>query len=182
MFRPALIGLFFLAIAVALLAIPRMPAAVAASPTPVPMTRPDFSSMKFLLGTWTCHQIVRGKNRPDTGTTTIGLDGAYMVTHDVAPAFDKYRTQAVRSDTYTTYNPQTHQWVSMSMDSFGGYVVTTSPGWTGNTMTSKTVMTNDGGSGTDTLTKVSDTQTRDAFTGKDAKGKVTRGTVTCTKS
>lgn len=55
--------------------------------------------------------------------------------HDVAPPFDKYRTQAVKTDSYTTYNAQKHQWIAFNMNNFGGYGVSTSPGWNGNTLT-----------------------------------------------
>lgn len=157
-------------------------AAPASAPTPVPVTRPDFSSMKYFLGTWTCHQMLRGKNRPDTSTTAIGLDGAYMVSHDTAPAFDKYRTQAIYTDGYTTYNAAKHNWVTFTMDSFGGYSVSTSPGWNGNTLTTTLVMTQDGTTGSDTLTKISSTQSRDVATAKSPGGMVTHSTVICTKA
>ncbi len=138
--------------------------------------------MKMFLGAWTCNQMVRGKNRPDMSTTTMGLDGQYMVTHDVAPAFDKYRSQAVVGDSYTTYNSISHQWVTVAVDSFGGYSVSTSPGWVGNTMSTKTEMTNDGSTGSDVLTKISDTKTSDASVSTDPQGNVTHATISCTKT
>jgi len=54
----------------------------APAPTPVPMQKPDFSSMMFLTGTWNCTQTLRGKTRPDTSTTSIGMDGMWMVTQE----------------------------------------------------------------------------------------------------
>ncbi len=183
MHRPALFGVFLSAAVLVSFALPRISvAAPAAAPTPVPVHRPDFSSMNFMLGTWRCHSTLRGKNRPDTSTTTMTLDGAYMVTHDVAPPFDKYRTQAVRTDSYMTYNPRTHLWVTISVDNFAGYGAVTSPGWRGNTMTSTLVASQDGSSGSDTLTKVSDTQTRDVATNKTKDGHVTHTTTMCNKS
>jgi hypothetical protein len=160
----------------------RSDAASSAAPTPVPYATPDFSSMQIFLGTWTCHQALRGKIRPDTSTTTMGLNGQYMVTHDVAPPFDKYRTQAVVSDSYFTYNPINHLWVTVGVDNFGGYSLSTSPGWNGNTLTTTTKVTNDGSTGSDVLTKISATQTTDASVSTDAKGNVTRTTTTCTKT
>lgn len=157
-------------------------AAAAPAPTPVPVTNRDFSSMKFLLGTWACHQMLRGKIRPDTSTTTMGLDGRYMITHDVAPPFDKYRKFAQVSDSYFTYNPVSHMWATIYVDNFGTYTVSTSPGWRGNTMTTKSTMTDDGSSASDVLTKVSNTQTSDASTASDPKGHVTHATITCTKT
>ncbi len=183
MHKPALFGVLLSAAVLLSLALPQLSvAAPAAAPTPVPVTRPDFSSMNFLLGTWHCHSMLRGKYRPDTSTTTMTLDGAYMVTHDVAPPFDKYRTQAVRTDTYMTYNPRIHRWVAISVDNFAGYAAAMTPGWHGNTLTSTLVASQDGSSGSDTLTKVSDTQTRDVATGKSKNGHVTHTTTICNKS
>ena len=65
------------ALAVAFVTVPAVsPAQPAPTFTPVPAAKPDLSSMMFLTGTWTCTQMLRGKARPDTSTTTVGLDGA----------------------------------------------------------------------------------------------------------
>lgn len=157
-------------------------AATAPAPTPVPYAMPDFSSMKFLMGTWTCRQTLRGKIRPDTSTATMGLDGMWMVTHDVAPPFDKYRTRTVVSDSYLTYNPISKLWATVTVDNHGGYFVSTSPGWRGNTLSTTTKLANDGSTGSDVLTKISDKQTSDAGASTDPKGHVTRFKVTCTKT
>jgi hypothetical protein len=149
--------------------------------TPVPMQKPDFSSMMFLTGDWTCTQMLRGKERPDTSTTTIGLDGAWMVTQDTAPPFDQYRTYAIQGTSYMTYDSTIKQWVSVGVDSGGGYGTATSPGWQNNvaTWTQKNL---DGTSGTDVVTKVSDTKTVDDSSGTDAQGKTTKVTITCNKT
>jgi hypothetical protein len=149
--------------------------------TPVPMQKPDFSSMMFLTGTWTCTQMLRGKSRPDTSTTTIGMDGAWMVTQDTAPPFDQYRTYAIQGTSYMTYDPTIKQWVTIGVDSSGGYGTTTSPGWDGNVMTA-TTKNLDGSSGIDVITKVSDTKTVDESSGTDAQGKTTKTTITCVKT
>lgn len=157
-------------------------AATAPAATPVPYAMPNFSSMKLLMGTWTCRGIVRGKTRPDTSTTTMGEGGQYMVTHDVAPPFDKYRARAVVSDTYLTYNPINKMWVTLNVDNFGGYFVSMSPGWHGNTLTTTAKMTNDGSTGSDVLTKISNTQTSDMAVNTDPKGHVTHVKTMCTKT
>src|SRR5580700_3285824 len=110
-------------------------AAPDATYTPVPMPSPDFSSMMFLTGTWSCTQMLRGKQRPDTSTTTIAMDGAWMVTQDAAPPFDRYRSYTINGTNYTTYDSSIKQWVQVGVDSSGGYGIGSSPGWQGNTMT-----------------------------------------------
>jgi hypothetical protein len=160
------------------------PLVSAASPAPaatqVPMAHPDFSSMMFLTGTWTCTQLLRGKQRPDTSTTTLGMNGAWMVTQDTAPAFDQYRTYAIQGTNYMTYDSSIKQWVQVGADSSGGYGTSSSPGWQGNTIT-WTNKNLDGSSGSDVITKVSDSETNDDSTGTDSTGKVTKVAIHCTK-
>jgi len=153
----------------------------APAPTMVPMAKPDFSSMMFLSGAWNCTQTLRGKTRPDSSNTTMSSNGMWMVTQDVAPPFDKYRTFTVNSTSYVTYDPSIKQWVSVYWDDTGGYGLSSSPGWQGNTMTTTTKGL-DGSSATDVTTKVSDTETSDANTSTDAQGKVTTAAIHCTKS
>jgi len=153
------------------------------APTPVPDMKPDLSSMSFLLGTWSCKSQVRGSARPDTSTTTMDLDGRWIHDHDIAPPFDKYRSRAIVSDTFTTYNADLKLWVSSWVDSFGGYGTATSPGWSGNQITWTSVVTQDGSSGSDTTTKDSDTHTTDVATFKDKSGNPQPPVTTvCTKS
>ena len=153
-----------------------------APPTPVPDTKPDLSSMAFLIGTWDCHSTVRGSKRPDTTTNTMDMEGRWIKSHDVAPPFDKYRSRAIVTDSWTTYNRELRQWVSTSIDNFGGYGTATSPGWHGNAITWTAVVTSDGSTGSDTTTKDSDTKITDVSTGKDKSGKpVPSVTTVCMK-
>ncbi|HVN70356.1 MAG TPA: hypothetical protein VMU38_11995 [Candidatus Binatia bacterium] len=179
---PVLWTLGAVAFAIGLVATPAMTVAQPApAPTPVPMSKPDFSSMMFLTGTWTCTQMLRGKQRPDTSTTTIGMDGMWMVTQDVAPPFDQYRTFPINSTSYTGYDPAIKQWIGVEVGSDGSYGIATSPGWQGSTIT-WTGKNLDGSSGTDVVTKVSDTETTDNSTGTDAQGKTTNVTISCKKT
>ncbi len=162
-----------------------MPLISAASPAPaptqVPMARPDFSPMMFLAGSWSCTQMLRGKQRPDTSTTTVAMDGAWMVTQDTAPPFDQYRNSTITGTTYTTYDTSIKRWVQTSVDSSGGYGTESSPGWQGSTIT-WTGKGLDGSSGTDVVTKISDTETSDASTATDPAGKVAKVTIHCVKA
>jgi hypothetical protein len=143
----------------------------AAQPTPVPDRKPDLSAMAFLIGTWTCHQKLRGADRPDTITYAMALDGRWIADHDVAPPFDKFRTKAIVSDDRMTYNPLTKQWVYLDSDSFGGYGISTSPGWVGSTIVWTATLVSDGSTGTLTITKVGDTETRYVGESRDKTGK-----------
>lgn len=154
----------------------------AAQSTPVPDTKPDLGTISFLLGTWSCRTMARGLPRPDTMTYTMEYDGRWMRAHDVAPPFDRYRTRAIVSESWITFNPDLHVWAQTGLDNFGGYGVLTSPGWKGNTMTWSTVVTPDGSTGTDLFTKLSDTETKDVYSGRDRNGRPLPATPTiCTK-
>jgi hypothetical protein len=144
------------------------------------MARPDFSPMMFLTGSWTCTQLLRGTQRPDSSTTAIGMDGAWMVTQDTAPPFDRYRTYAIQSTNYMTYDGSIKQWVQIGADSSGGYGISSSPGWQGSTIT-WTNKNLDGSYGSDVVTKISATETRDASTSTDSKGTTTKVAIHCTK-
>ncbi|HEX4014519.1 MAG TPA: hypothetical protein VHX17_11635 [Candidatus Cybelea sp.] len=171
-----------IALAVAFVAVPAVsPAQPAPTFTPVPATKPDFSSMMFMTGTWTCTQMLRGKSRPDTSTTTVGLDGTWLISQDTAPPFDQYRTYTITGTNYMTYDPTVKQWVLTGVDSTGGYLMQSSPGWNGSTMT-WTGKALDGTTATDVITKVSDTETSDANIVTDPSGKATPTTITCKKS
>jgi hypothetical protein len=152
-----------------------------AAPTPVPVPRPDFSSMNFLLGTWSCTQPLRGKTRPETDVYTMGMDGMWMVDQTTAPPFDQYRTVPQNGMVYMTYDGGVKQWVQVNVDNLGGYGIESTPGWQGNSaMWSGKGL--DGTSFTDNITKVSDTETTDLSTTTDPQGKATTVTITCKKS
>jgi hypothetical protein len=151
-----------------------------AAPTPVPIPKPDFSPMNFYLGTWTCSQPLRGKTRMETDVFAMSADGMWMLDTATSPPFDEYRTVPQNSMTNVTYDPTIKQWVQDYMDNFGGYGISSSPGWQGNTLTwsSKGL---DGTMVSDVATKVSDTQTSDMVTTTDPQGKVSTVTITCKK-
>jgi hypothetical protein len=155
-------------------------AAPAPAPTPVPMSKPDFSSLNFLVGTWSCTQQLRGKTRPETDVTTVGMDGMWLVTQSTAPPFDRYRTYTINGINYMGYDPTAKVWVQTGVDSGGGYGIQTSPGWQGNVMTFMGKYP-DGSSSTDAITKISDTETSDTNSVTDPQGKTTNQTIRCVK-
>jgi hypothetical protein len=153
----------------------------APAPTPVPINKPDFTPMMFLTGTWNCSQMLRGKQRPDTSTTTVAMDGMWMVSQDSAPPFDQYRNVTINATGYMGYDTTIKQWVQIGVDSGGGYGWESSPGWQGNVITwsGKGL---DGSTFSDVVTKVSDTETTDANTATDPQGKTTKTAIHCTKT
>jgi hypothetical protein len=96
-----------------------------------------------------------------------------LITDDSAPPFDRYRNFTVKSLSYLTYDASVKRWVTISVDSTGGYFMSSSPGWVGNTMnwSGKGL---DGSTGTDVFSKMSDTETVDNGTSTDSAGKVTK--------
>ncbi|HEY3675869.1 MAG TPA: hypothetical protein VGK84_07725 [Candidatus Tumulicola sp.] len=153
----------------------------APAPTPVAMTKPDFSSVNFLIGTWSCTQQLRGKTRPETDVTSLGMNGMWLVTQTTAPPFDQYRTATLNGVNYTGYDPTTKMWIQTGVDDGGGYGTQTSPGWQGSALT-WTGKYLDGSSSTDLITKVSDTKYTDANSVTDPQGKTTNVMITCMKS
>lgn len=151
--------------------------------TPVPDPKIDLSPQMYLVGTWTCHS--KNPNRPgdrvETDTYRVGLEGRYIQGHTESPPFDANRTRPIVEENYMTYDPVTKKWVSITVDNFGNYGMSTSPGFTGNTQVwTDTVSSGGGPLGTTTVTKTSDTKTEFVSTIPSPKG-ATKITGTCTK-
>ena len=152
-----------------------------ATPTPVPVAYPDFSSMQFLVGTWTCTQPWRGRTRTETNAYAISKDRMWMVDSTSSPPFDQYRTIPRNGTLVMTYDAAVAQWIAMYYDNLGSYAMESSPGWEGN-VANWSGKGLDGRSFTDVITKVSDTHTTDASTLTDARGKTITVTITCKKN
>lgn len=127
--------------------------------------------MAYFAGTWTCHQMMRGKDRPDTSTSMMDLNDRWIKTTDVAPAFDSYRTSPVNTTTYTTYDASVKRYVQVSVDDFGGYGIAYSTGWNGNTMRWTDNSASNGAVGMTTISKVSDSEYNWKFEGTMGNGK-----------
>jgi len=85
-----------------------------------------------------------------------------------------------------TYDPSTSRWIDIAYDQSGGYNVSTSPGWSGNSITwTDAVITKTNATASTnptTLTKVSDTKTTSKSSFKEPSGRVVTVTATCTKT
>jgi hypothetical protein len=156
--------------------------------TPVPMAqKPNFSKMAFMGGPWTCS--VMSSRRPGpyttTSTTATSTDGYWMSTQTTTNT-TSWIPRALTTVDRMTYDASTSRWIDMASDDQGGYDVSTSPGWIGNTIvwtdvtypkTNATATNNP-----TTLTKVSDTRTTSVSTFKEPSGRLVTVKSSCTKS
>lgn len=163
-------------------------AQVESTPIPAP-AKPNFSSMQYMIGTWTCS--IKSARRPAayvvTTTYTVDPNGWYIDETSVTSPMKWFATQT-KSTTYDkiTYDPTTHRWVDVLYDNQGGYGLSFASGWNGNKITWHDVSfapSSDIKSQTDsTTTKVSNAKMTAYSTFTEAKtGRVVAVTTTCTK-
>ncbi len=143
--------------------------------TPVPDIKPDFSGMTFLLGTWDCKTVKvsmgRGAGRTETDVNTMTLDGHYLRTDSTSKPFDKARTRAIVGQSWVSYDATKKQWYSFGVGNFGGFVMSMSPGWKGNTIVWTDSYATDGAPlGVTTTTKVNPMKITDMSVTKTTKG------------
>lgn len=159
---------------------------IESTPEPVP-PKPDFSSIKFLLGSWTCSTLSSRRPGPYTTTVTGSMDstGYWLIQKDVLH-HTSWFLEDVHGTDMTTYDSDSHRWVDVYTDDQGGYNVSTSPGWRGNTAVwTDAVITTVGNvvsTNPTTITKVSDTKTTALNTFKEKSGRVISVKTTCTKA
>ncbi len=164
-----------------------IPAFAQVESTPVPTTpKPDFSKMAFLSGKWTCSVLSSRRPGPyvTTSTATMSPSGYWLVTTTTIHKNSWIPTSFTSTDRLT-YDPSTSRWVDVTLDDQGGYDLSSSPGWNGNTIvwtdvaypkTNATAVNNP-----TTLTKVSNTKTTAVNTFKEPSGRVVTVKTTCTK-
>ena len=121
-----------------------------------------FRSMSFLVGTWTCHSLVRGLDRRDIVSYALESNGRWMHVHSVSPPVG-VRQLTIIADGDFTYDVARHHWFRTDRDSRGGYDVRTSSSWTGSTLVWSDILTDDGSLDQDRFTKIAQDQTRDVF-------------------
>ncbi len=156
--------------------------------TPVPASsKPDFSKMQFLTGTWNCSVLSARRPGPyrTTSTATISPDGYWLVTR-TAVHKASWIPQSFTSEDRITYDPTTSRWVDIAYDPAGGYDLSTSPGWRGNSMTWTDQFypkgNNTATNNPTTMTKTSDTKTVAHSSFREPGGRLVTVTTTCTKS
>lgn len=156
--------------------------------TPIPMNpKPDFSKMQFLTGTWSCS--VKSSRRPaafrTTSTGRISNDGYWLITQTTTPK-TSWMSGNLTGEDKMTYDASTSRWVDVNTDDQGNYNVSTSPGWTGNTITwTDAVITKTNATASTnptTMTKLSNTRTTSRQTFKEPSGRLITVNSTCTKT
>jgi hypothetical protein len=158
---------------------------IESTPAPLP-PKPDFSSMKFLSGTWTC--TTKSSRRPASFvvTSSAGMDptGYWMVTKSLSHKVS-WAPYDIHSTDLVTYDAGSHRWVDIYTDDQGGYNVATSPGWNGNSIVwTDAVITTQGNVASTTpttITKVSDSKTTALNKFKEKSGREISVTTSCSK-
>jgi hypothetical protein len=180
-------GIFAALAIVAAAALPsHAPAQVESTPIPAPV-KPNFSSMEFLVGTWTCR--TKSARRPaayvTTGTYTMDPSG-YWLNETSTVATTSWISRKLTTVDKITYDNDAKRWVDVTYGDGGAYGLSFSKGWSGNEMTWHDVSFEPGPdikSQTDNVTtKVSNTKTTASSSFTEAKtGRVVSVMTTCTK-
>jgi hypothetical protein len=157
--------------------------------TPIPATvKPNFSSLSFMVGSWTCTSKSSRRPRPFTTISTYSMDptGYWMNETSTTPK-TSWVPAALRTWDKITYDPDTKRWVDVLYGDQGTFGLSVSQGWNGNQIAWHDVSFEPGpsiNSQTDiTTTKVSASKTTasSSFTETKTGRRVTVAT-TCVKS
>jgi hypothetical protein len=178
----ALAALFLVSGAAALAATPKIEG------TPIPMmAKPDWSHMRFLIGTWTCSDLSSRRPGPFTTTQVFSMDpsGYWLIRNDTIHKAS-WIPRDVHSQTKYTYDATAKHLVRITTGDFGGYAVATAPMPTANGVTFTYVIqtkANDIASyAPEVYTRVSDTKKMMTTTFTETGGRVVNVKETCTKS
>jgi hypothetical protein len=162
-------------------------AQVESTPIPAPH-KPDFSSVSFMVGTWTCMSKSSRRPRAFTTISTYSLDptGYWMNETSTTPKTSWVPT-ALRGWDKITYDSDAKRWVDVSYNDGGGYGLAFSKGWSGGQIVWHDITFAPGpdiNSQTDiTTTKVSATKMTSTSSFTETKtGRRVTVTATCLKS
>ena len=95
--------------------------------TPIPTApKPDWSSMRFLIGTWKCTDYSSRRPAPFQTTEVYSMDatGYWMIRNDTIHTAS-WIPHEVHSQTRYTWDAFAHRWVRIAMSEFGTYSVAT---------------------------------------------------------
>lgn len=187
MFKPTR----FLAV-LTLLVIAGGTAALAAAPkvegTPVPMRpKPDFSTMQFLVGTWSCVDMSSRRPGPFNTTEVYSMDPTgYWMIRETTTHKASWIHREFQSETKYTYDAAAKQWVRIVTGDQGGYSVATAPMPTGSkkiyTFIIQTKAPDIASYAPEVYTKTSNTKKMMTTSFTETSGRVVNVKETCTKA
>jgi hypothetical protein len=156
--------------------------------TPVPMRpKPDFSSMQFLVGSWTCSNLSSRRPGPFTTTEVYSMDpGGYWMLREDTTQKASWIPAEQHGQTRYTWDAAAKDWVRISTTERGGYSVATAPLVTGKTKTYTYVIQTNAPDiasyAPEVYSKDSDTQKSMTSSFTETNGSVVTVKQTCTKS
>ena len=162
------------------------PAQVESTPIPAP-SKPNFSSMQFMVGTWTCRTKSARRPAAYVTTSTYSMDpSGYWLNETSTVTPTSWIARKLTTWDKITYDNDSHRWVDVSYGDGGAYGLSVSKGWNGDKIAWRDLGFEAGPdikSQTDIVTtKVSNTQTKSSSTFTEAKsGRVVSVTTVCTK-
>ena len=156
--------------------------------TPVPPApKPDFTAMKFLIGSWTCSNVSSRRPGPFTTTEVYSMDptGYWLLRADTTQTASWIPTVG-HGQTRYTFDSGTKRWVRISTSDNGGFSVATAPSIVNGKKTYTTVFRRTSPSvaavGPEVFTKVSDTKKTMTSSLTEPGGRVVNVSQTCTKT
>jgi hypothetical protein len=149
--------------------------------------KPDFSSMNFLIGSWSCTSKSARRPSPATYTETYAIDptGYYLIDElKIAPV--PWANYAQDLKFMITFDRDIKLFASELTSTLGDYGLSTSPGWVDGKLVWHLINNTpslDVASSSDlTVTRVSDTQTTSVTSFTTKSGNTVGVTGSCTKS
>jgi sugar lactone lactonase YvrE len=105
--------------------------------TPVPTRpKPDLSSMKFLIGTWTCTDLSSRRPGPFTITEVYSMDpSGYWIVRDDTTHKASWIPREFQAQSKYTYDAMAKRWIRITLGDEGNYAVATAPMPVGNKKT-----------------------------------------------
>ncbi|HVN68182.1 MAG TPA: hypothetical protein VMU38_00815 [Candidatus Binatia bacterium] len=108
---------------------------IESTPIPAPV-KPNFSSMEFFVGTWTCSTKSARRPAPYVTTVTYALDPTgYWLNETSTTAATSWITKKLTVWDKITYDPDTKRWADVSYGDGGAFGLSFSSGWNGDKMT-----------------------------------------------
>jgi hypothetical protein len=156
------------------------------TPAPKP-AKPNFSAYAFMVGTWACSTKSARRPAPYETTMTYAMDpsGYWLIGKSTTKAVPWFPYENSGED-QITYDGDTGRWIDTFTGDFGGYDLSESKGWQGNTIVWHDLAFargKDVASQTNfTITKVSASKMTSALTFTTVKGRSVGVRGTCTKT